>query len=460
MKHIDEAKIGSLLKIKAGGSEIDKILEKAKLLKRLSLEESAKLLSVTREETLKRIYQAAAYVKDAIYGRRVVMFVPLYISNLCSNNCLYCGFAADNKHTVRKHLFPEEIKKQTEILLKRGHKRILVVSGEPASENNVDYYVAAVKAVYEAEYKGNKIKRVNVNAAPLSVEHFKKLKAAGIGTYQIFQETYHEATYRKLHVSGAKADPDNRLDAIDRAFAAGIDDVGIGPLLGLYDHRFEVLAMLMHIEYLERKFSLGPHTISLPRIEPAPGSDYSSNPDYPLTDEEFKKIVAVLRLSVPYTGMIISTRESAHMRDILVNLGVSQLSAESKVTPGGYEETDEHNKHMDRQFSLNDRRSLDEIALSLLGQGYLPSFCAACYRKNRTGENFMELAKPGQIKNMCDINALITLKEYLEDFAKPEVKEAGYKLIEEYKKTLDKKSLRLLEKFFKNIDGGIRDEYI
>jgi 2-iminoacetate synthase len=460
LKCIDEAKINSLLKIAVTQAEIDQILEKTKQLKRLSLEESAKLLSVTDKKTLDKIYDAASYVKNTVYGKRVVLFIPLYVSNICSNTCLYCGFAANNKLTVRKHLSPKEIKEQTEILLKRGHKRILMVAGEPASKNNVDYYVDAVKAIYEAEYKGGKIKRVNVNAAPLSIEDFKKLKDAGIGTYQLFQETYHDATYRKLHVSGAKADPDNRLDAIDRAFAAGIDDVGIGPLLGLYDHRFEILASLMHVEYLEKKHGVGPHTISVPRIEPAPGSQYASNPEYPLTDEEFKKLVAVLRLSVPYTGIIMSTRESAEMRDTLVNLGVSQISAESKVTPGGYEESDEHNKHLDRQFSLSDMRSLEEIAQSLLSQGFIPSFCAACYRKNRTGEHFMDLAKPGEIKYMCDINALITLKEYLEDFAKPEVKEKGYALIEEYKKNLDENSLKLLEKFFKNIDNGVRDEYV
>ncbi len=460
MKHVDEAKIASLLKVEAGEYEIDSIIEKTKQLKRLTLEESAKLLSVVDEKLLKKIYDAAAYVKNTIYGKRVVMFVPLYISNLCSNNCVYCGFAANNKQTVRKALTPEEIKEQTEILLKRGHKRILMVSGESASKKNIDYYVDAVKAIYSAEYKGNKIKRVNVNLAPLTVEEFKKLKEAGIGTYQIFQETYHEATYRKLHISGAKMDPDNRLDAIDRAFAAGIDDVGIGPLLGLYDYRFEALAMLMHIEYLEKKHGIGPHTISVPRIEPAPGVDYASKPEYPLSDDDFKKLVAVLRLSVPYTGIIMSTRETAEMRDTLVNLGVSQISAESKVTPGGYEENDKHNDHLDRQFSLNDQRSLDEIAHSLISQGYIPSFCAACYRKNRTGENFMDLAKPGEIKHMCDMNALITLKEYLDDFASPEVKEEGYKLIDEYKNRLDGKSLKMLDKFFTNIDHGIRDEYI
>jgi len=461
LKHIDESKINALLKIEAKKDEIDKILEKTKQLKRLTLEESAKLLAVQDNELLKKIYAAAAYVKNTIYGKRVVLFVPLYISNLCSNSCAYCGFAADNKHTVRKHLTCAQIKEQAEILLKRGHKRILMVSGEIADENkNIEYYVQAVKAIYSAEYQGNKIKRVNVNAAPLSVESFKKLKNAGIGTYQIFQETYHDTTYRKLHISGVKSDPDNRLDAIDRAFEAGIDDVGIGPLLGLYDHRFEILALLMHIEYLEKKFGIGPHTISVPRIEPAPGSKYSSNPEYPLADEEFKKLVAVLRLSVPYTGIIMSTRENAKLRDELVNLGVSQISAESKVTPGGYEEESVHNDKLERQFSVSDQRTLEEITGSLISQGLIPSFCAACYRKNRTGERFMDLAKPGAIKHMCDINALITLKEYLEDFAKPAIKEAGNKLIESYKKNLDQESLKLLEQFFKNIDNGIRDEYL
>lgn len=462
MKHIDEAKIESLLQLQPSEYEIDEIIKKTKSLKRLTLEESAKLLAVTDKKNLQKIYDAAAWVKNTIYGGRVVMFVPLYISNLCANVCAYCGFAANNKTTVRKKLTFDEITKQTEILLQRGHKRILMVAGEMASsDENVEYYVGAVKAIYAAEYEGSKIKRVNVNIAPLNVEQFKKLKAAGIGTYQVFQETYHDATYRKLHISGAKKDPDNRLDSVDRAFAAGIDDVGIGPLMGLYDYRFEILAMLMHIEHLENKFGVGPHTISVPRIEPAPGAVYADHPEYPITDEDFKKLVAVLRLSVPYTGIIMSTRETAKMRDELVNLGVSQISAESRVTPGGYEEERSvHNKKNERQFTLNDQRSLNEIAGSLISQGYLPSFCAACYRKNRTGEHFMDLAKPGEIKHMCDINALVTLKEYLEDFATPEIKTAGYKLIEEKKKELDANTLKTLDKLFKNIDAGIRDEYV
>jgi 2-iminoacetate synthase len=461
LKHVDKAKIDVLLKIEATKKEVDAILEKTKRLQRLSLKESAMLLSVKDSSILQKIYDAAAYVKNTIYGKRVVLFVPLYISNFCANSCLYCGFASNNKLTVRKKLTFSQIKEQTEILLKRGHRRILMVAGEMASsKENIDYYIGAVKAIYSADYDGNKIKRVNVNVAPMSLENFKKLKESGIGTYQIFQETYHEATYRKLHIAGAKADPDNRLDAIDNAFKAGIDDVGIGYLVGLYKPNFETLAMLMHIEYLEKTYGVGPHTISVPRIEPAPGSRYSASPEYPITDEEFKKITAILRLSVPYTWIIMSTRETAELRDVLVNLGVSQISAESRATPGGYEESSVHNDKLERQFSLNDKRSLNEIVKSLLLQGFIPSFCAACYRKNRTGEHFMDLAKPGEIKRMCDINALVTLKEFLEDFAEPDVKKLGYKLIEERKATLDSSSANILEKLLDGIDKGVRDEYV
>jgi 2-iminoacetate synthase len=462
VKHIDEVKINSLLNLNSSGQEIDYILKKTLLLKRLTLEESAKLLSVKDVTLLKKIYNTAVYIKNRIYGKRVVIFVPLYISNFCSNSCLYCGFAKNNKLTVRKKLSFQEIKEQTEILLKKGHKRILMVAGEmTSSQENINYYVDAIKAIYDAEYKGNKIKRVNINVAPMNIEQFKRLKQLGIGTYQIFQETYHDATYRKFHVAGIKSDPDNRLDAIDNAFKANIDDIGIGPLLGLYDYRFEILAMLMHIEYLEKTYGLGPHTISVPRVEPAPGSSYADKPEYPVSDEDFKKLVAVLRLSVPYTGIIMSTRETANLRDILVNLGVSQISAESKVTPGGYEEDFScHNDKLERQFSLNDQRTLNEIVKSLLSQGLIPSFCAACYRKNRTGKHFMCLAKPGVIKHMCDINALVTLKEYIEDFATPETKELGYNFIEKYKIKLGNASIKVLDKFFMNIDNGIRDECV
>jgi 2-iminoacetate synthase len=464
LNHIDETKINSLLQIKTTEKEIGYILENAKQFQRLTLEESAKLLSVEEPAILQKIYAAASYVKNSIYGKRVVVFVPLYISNFCVNNCVYCAFAASNGLIARKKLTLGEIKEQTEILLKRGHRRILMVAGEmSSSKENIDYYVEAINAIYSVNYGNNKIKRVNVNLAPMSVDDFRRLKEAGIGTYQIFQETYHEVTYRNLHVNCAKGDPDNRLNAIDSAFKAGIDDIGIGPLLGLYKSNFEILAMLMHIEYLEKTYGLGPHTISVPRVEPALGSDYAAKPEYPITDEEFKKIVSVLRLSVPYTGIIMSTRETSELRDILVNLGVSQISAESKVTPGGYEEKKSvviRNDELDGQFSLNDKRSLNEIVKSLLLQGFIPSFCTACYRKNRTGKHFMHLAKSGKIKHICNINALVTLKEFIEDFANPEVKALGYKIIKEYKATLDNASINILKKFFDNIDNGVRDEYM
>jgi len=465
LKYIDEIKINSLLRVSVNEKEVVRILEKSTQLKRLNLEESAKLLCVNDYAILQKIYDAAFYVKNSIYGRRVVLFVPLYISNICENSCLYCGFSSKNKTTIRKRLTFKEILEQTKILLKRGHKRILMVAGEMAySKESIDYYINAIKAIYSASYKGNRIKRVNVNVAPMNVEDFEKLKEAGVGTYQIFQETYHEETYKKLHTSGAKSDFYNRLNAVDNAFKAGINDVGIGPLLGLYDHRFEILALLMHIEYLEKTYGIGPHTISVPRIEPAPGSEYSLNPEHFISDEEFKKLVSVLRLSVPYTGIIMSTRETANLRDVLINLGVSQISAESKVTPGGYENNLKeaiNNDEPGRQFSLSDQRSLNEIIISLLSKGFIPSFCAACYRKNRIGKSFMNLARSGEIKHMCDINALITFKEYLEDFADQKIIKLGNSFIEEYKmKILDEISLEVLDKFLLNVDAGVRDDYV
>jgi 2-iminoacetate synthase len=289
------------------------------------------------------------------------------------------------------------------------------------------------------------------------VEEFKKLKKAGIGTYQLFQETYHEPTYRLVHPAGPKSNPDDRIAAIDRAFEAGIDDLGIGVLYGLYDYRFETLALLEHIEALEDKFGLGPHTISVPRLEPALGSEFSKNSPYKVSDEDFKKVVAILRLSVPYTGMILTTRETPAMRDELFNLGISQISAESRTAPGGYTVDQEAQSS---QFALSDGRSLDEIISTLIEKKNIPSFCAACYRRARTGEVFMNLAKPGTIKGKCNLNALITLKEYLDDFASGGVKEAGYSLIEEVKENLDEENRIILEKYFKDIDRGLRDEYV
>ncbi|MFH0771685.1 MAG: [FeFe] hydrogenase H-cluster radical SAM maturase HydG [Candidatus Omnitrophota bacterium] len=460
MKYIDEGKICDLLAgaKKAMEKETGAILDKARSLKRLALNETAALLAVEEPHLIKKIFEAAAFVKNQIYGNRVVLFAPLYISNYCANQCLYCAFQSGNSELKRKYLTAEEIRSQTEWLLKSGQKRILIVAGESCipGKSAVDYYIEAVEAVYSARVGSHYIKRVNINCAPLSVDDFKKLKASHIGTFQLFQETYHEATYRKVHLKGPKSDPDNRLDAIDRAFMAGIDDVGIGPLYGLYDYRFETLAMMAHIEHLEKKFGIGPHTISVPRIEPAVGSEFSLRPPYQVSDSDFKKLVAVIRLSVPYTGMILTTRESSSMRDELVSLGVSQISAGSKTSPGGYSDTEK----WDGQFTTSDRRSLDELVEMLVEKGYIPSFCAACYRKERTGEAFMNLAKPGLIKGKCNVNALVTLKEYLDDFASKEVKDSGYRLINKMKEELDEATRAQLSRFFEEIDKGVRDEYV
>ncbi|MDD5072645.1 MAG: [FeFe] hydrogenase H-cluster radical SAM maturase HydG [Candidatus Omnitrophica bacterium] len=460
MKYIDENKIQELLNSagKAGEDKIDAILDKSRSLKRLTLDETAALLAVNDPRLVKKIFEAAAYVKNAIYGNRVVLFAPLYISNFCANKCVYCAFQSGNPELKRKYLNAAEIREQVEWLLKRGHKRILVVAGESGvpGKSAIEYYTEAVEAAYSARVGQHYIKRVNINCAPLSIEDFKKLKAANIGTFQLFQETYHDETYRKCHLKGPKSDPDNRLDAIDRAFAAGIDDVGIGPLYGLYDYRFETLAMMMHIEHLEKKFNVGPHTISVPRIEPAVGSEFSLHPPYQVSDDDFKKLVAIIRLSVPYTGMILTTRETAQMRDEVISLGISQISAGSKTSPGGYSDSEK----WDGQFATSDKRSLEELVGMLIEKNYIPSFCAACYRRERTGESFMSLAKPGLIKGMCSVNALVTFKEYLDDFASPQIKREGYKLIERETAKLDEKSRGQISKLFAAVDSGLRDEYV
>ncbi|MCX7919660.1 MAG: [FeFe] hydrogenase H-cluster radical SAM maturase HydG [bacterium] len=464
MKYINEAKIEELLTNSkpVTSGEVDAILQKAKSLQRLSLSETATLLAVETPEDIQKIFETAAWVKNAIYGKRIVLFAPLYISNYCANACRYCGFNSENKLVKRKALSQDEIKQQVEWLLNRGHKRILLVAGEakPAGEwSLIDYYINAINAVYSVSVGPHKIRRVNINCAPLTVDEFKQLKSAGIGTYQIFQETYHEPTYRYVHPKGPKSDPNNRIEAIDRAFAAGIDDVGIGVLYGLYDYRFDTLAMLMHIEALENKFNVGPHTISVPRIEPAPGVEFTEHIPYRVADTDFKKLVAILRLSVPYTGIILSTRETPQLRDELVNLGVSQISAESNTAPGGYT-SQEKEYFSDPQFAVSDHRTLDEVIGSLIQQKYIPSFCAACYRKERTGETFMALAKPGTIKGKCSINALITLKEYLDDFASDNVRTEGYKLIEQMKTCLTDREQKQLAAFFDEINRGIRDTYV
>ncbi|MCK4998250.1 MAG: [FeFe] hydrogenase H-cluster radical SAM maturase HydG [Anaerohalosphaera sp.] len=462
MKIIDAKIIDNLLSTHATAdpARVDSVLDKARALQRLSLEETAVLMAADDAASTEKIFDTAADVKNTVYGRRVVLFAPLYISNRCMNNCSYCGFKTDNTAIKRISLTCNQIDEQVKYLLSRGHKRILMVTGEAASVNgkaNIDYYTESIAAIYAAKVGPHAIKRVNINCAPLNtVNEFKKLKAAGIGTYQLFQETYHDATYRSVHLSGPKGDPDKRLDAIDLAFEAGIDDVGLGVLYGLYDYKFETLALMQHIEHLENKFNIGPHTISVPRIEPAEGADFTNNIPHAVSDQDFARLIAILRLAVPYTGLILSTRETAQARDRLINLGVSQISAESCTSPGGYGHEDTTNT----QFALGDHRTLDQIIGSLISQKLLPSFCAACYRMDRTGENFMEMAKPGTIKGKCQLNGLVTLKEYIDDFASDEVKESGYKLIDEFAEHLDENTRQVLDNFFTHIAQGTRDEYV
>ncbi len=461
MKYIDEVRIADIL----GGArspapeEIDRILTKSLALQRLTLSEAAALLCVDDPAQAEKILSAAALVKDRIYGRRVVLFAPLYISNRCANACRYCAFQDGNELTRRRSLSVGEIQAQVSWLLQRGHKRILMVSGEDIRSGKapIDYYVEAIRAIYAARHAAHAVKRVNVNVAPLSVPEFRRLKEAGIGTYQLFQETYHEETYRFVHPRGPKADPDNRIEALDRAFASGIEDVGIGVLYGLYDWRFETVALLMHVEALERRHGVGPHTISVPRIEPAAGVSFNERLACAVSDGDFKRIVAVLRLAVPYTGLILSTREPASLRDELFTLGISQVSAESRTDPGGYGDTAHAGTG---QFSLSDTRSLDEVIASLLERGFVPSFCAACYRRQRTGAAFMELARPGTIKGKCSMNALITLKEYLDDFGSPRTREAGYRMIDQLRQGLQAQDRACLEAFFEHIKNGKRDEYV
>jgi len=411
---------------RSGVDQVREVIAKAKELKGLDNKDVATLLQCRDPVVLEEMFHAAREVKEAIYGNRLVLFAPLYISNLCHNDCQYCAFRVRNKNIKRRALTQEEITEEIRHLERTGHKRVLLVAGESYPQEGFEYILNAIQTIYETREGRGEIRRVNVNIAPLTVDEFRKLKDAKIGTYQLFQETYQLSTYKKMHLSGPKADYHWRLSAIGRAFEARIDDVGIGVLFGLYDFRFEILALLQHIRHLEKVYGIGPHTISVPRLEPADGSDIASNPPYPVSDADFKKIVAILRLAVPYTGIIMSTRETAKMRAETFALGVSQISAGSRTNPGGYS----NGEPSGAQFQLGDHRNLDEVIFDIVGMGYVPSFCTACYRKGRTGEDFMDLAKPGLIKHFCLPNALMTFKEYLEDYATPETRMAGLDLIE------------------------------
>ena len=407
---------------------LDDLLDKARARVGLALGEVADLLKVADPEGRSRILGAAREVKEGIYGRRMVLFAPLYASNECANNCLYCAFRRDNQALVRRTLTLSEIARETRALEEMGHKRVLLVFGE-SPRSGVDYGADAVAAIYATRSGPGEIRRVNVNMAPQTVDGFRRLKDAGIGTYQCFQETYHPEQYRRLHPSGPKADYQWRLEVFDRAFAAGIDDVGLGVLFGLYDYRFDLLALLAHAQYLDERYGVGPHTLSFPRIEPAQNAPAAEHIPYPVSDDELRTIVAIMRLAVPYTGLIMSTRETPQMRRELVGLGVSQLSAASRTYPGGYQAKRSHVEESE-QFALGDTRSLDRVVRELTEDGYIPSFCTACYRLGRTGHDFMEQAKPGDIQTFCTPNALLTLQEYLIDYATEETRCAGERAID------------------------------
>ncbi len=456
---IDRDKLYSLLENNAPTeSQLNDILNKARKLKGLNLEDVAKLLCVEDEGQIQKILDTAHYAKEEIYGKRLVLFAPIYTGNACVNNCVYCGFRRDNKTLKRKVLTMDEIEQETLTLLRQGHKRALLICGE-SQRNNTDYMVEAIRRTYGAkDEKGSTIRRINVELAPMSIEDFAKLKAENIGTYVCFQETYDPIMYKEFHPAGTpKADYLNRLTVMDRAMAGGINDVGLGVLFGLIDYRFEILALMEHARHLEEDWGCGPHTVSFPRIEPAEGTPFSEHVPNPVCDKDFKKIIAIIRIAMPYTGIIISTRESAAMRNELVKYGVSQISAASRTNPGAYSQEEEDTG---AQFTLGDHRSLDEVISMMIDEGYIPSFCTGCYRKGRVGADFMDLAKPGLIKEYCKPNAMFTFREYLEDYASAETRVKGLELLNQLVNTFSKEELkRRVEGNLCQIGDGSRDLY-
>lgn len=457
---IDEKKICDILREADRGvsdNQVREVLAKARELKGLEASDVAVLMQVQDADLVAELFEAARWVKHRIYGRRLVLFAPLYISNLCHNECLYCAFRARNKAVKRRALTQAEIAREVKVLVEQGQKRILLVAGESYPKEGLQYILDAVRTVYSVKSGPGEIRRLNVNIAPLSVEEFRSLKAVQIGTYQLFQETYHRATYKKVHVGGPKADYDWRVTAMDRAMEAGINDVGIGVLFGLTDWRFEILALLQHASYLDAKYGVGPHTISVPRLAPATSSELASHPPRTVSDQDFRKTVAILRLAVPYTGIIMSTRETANLRRETFALGVSQISAGSRTSPGGY--SSDSRPDDESQFSLGDHRPLDEVIRDVAGMGYIPSFCTACYRLGRTGADFMDLAKPGEISKHCNPNAISTFEEYLEDYASPETRQIGEPVIQDLLSTMDEEPRRSAEAMLQLVRNGSRDVY-
>lgn len=435
---------------------IDSILEKAKERKGLSHREASVLLACDNQEKLAEMYQLAEQIKKDFYGNRIVMFAPLYLSNYCINGCVYCPYHISNKHIARKKLTQEEIKREVIALQDMGHKRLALEAGEDPKNNPIEYILECIKTIYSIKHKNGAIRRVNVNIAATSVEEYRMLKEAGIGTYILFQETYHKESYEKLHPYGPKSNYAYHTEAMDRAMEGGIDDVGLGVLFGLEMYRYEFAGLLMHAEHLEAVHGVGPHTISVPRIKRADDIDPSAF-DNGIDDETFAKLCALIRICVPYTGMIISTRESQAVREKVIRLGVSQISGASRTSVGGYCEPEPEDESSE-QFDVSDRRTLDEVVKWLMEMGYIPSFCTACYREGRTGDRFMSLCKSGQIQNCCQPNALMTLKEYLMDYASEDTKKVGEALIQAELENIPKEKVKeICKENLAKIEQGIRD---
>ena len=435
---------------------IESILKKAQERKGLSHREASVLLECDDEEITNRIYSLAKQIKKDFYGNRIVMFAPLYLSNYCVNGCLYCPYHFKNKNIARKKLTQEEVKKEVIALQDMGHKRLALEAGEDPVNNPIEYILECINTIYSIKHKNGAIRRVNVNIAATTVENYRKLKDAGIGTYILFQETYNKESYEYLHPTGPKHNYAYHTEAMDRAMEGGIDDVGLGVLFGLEMYKYEFAGLLMHAEHLEAVHGVGPHTISVPRIKPADGIN-PDDFDNGISNEIFAKLCALIRISVPYTGMIISTRESKEVREKVLSLGVSQISGASRTSVGGYcEEEDEDDNSA--QFDVSDKRTLDEVVKWLMELGYIPSFCTACYREGRTGDRFMSLCKTGQIQNCCHPNALMTLKEYLMDYASEETRKIGEALIKAELENIPKEKVKEIAKdHIEKIEKGIRD---
>lgn len=434
---------------------IDQIIAKAKELKGLSHREASVLLACEIPEKIAEVYALAEQIKKDFYGNRIVMFAPLYLSNYCVNGCVYCPYHHQNCHIERKKLTQDEVRKEVIALQDMGHKRLAIEAGEDPVNNPIEYILECINTIYSIKHKNGAIRRVNVNIAATTVENYRKLKEAGIGTYILFQETYHKESYEKLHPTGPKHNYAYHTEAMDRAMEGGIDDVGLGVLFGLELYKYEFAGLLMHAEHLEAVHGVGPHTISVPRIKRADDIDPDQF-DNGISDETFEKIAACIRVAVPYTGMIISTRESEEVRKQMLHLGVSQISGASRTSVGGY--TEEERPHDTEQFDVSDQRTLDEVVKWLMDLGYIPSFCTACYREGRTGDRFMALCKSKQIQNCCHPNALMTLKEFLEDYASPETKAVGEKLIEKEIENIGKDKVKqIVRKRLTKIENGDRD---